>query len=307
VTRLLRSEFLRFRSRRLVWGLMILALVGAVVGAAIVAVNSRPPSSAQLTTARAEYRRELAACVEGEFGVPKEALGDLTLQEWCDQNVRPEQFVGGELFAVANLPDVLRGTAFILLVMGLMIGSSSMGAEWQSGSVATLLTWEPRRLRVLLVRSVVVAAMVFILAVAMQAVLGALLWSVAVWRGTTLGAGAPLLQNVAGVTLRVATVAALTSLFGVAIATIGRNTAAALGAVFVYLAVIESLLRALEPRFTPWLLGPNAVVFVDGRPGVPSATTTTVITVGHALVVIGGYALVLLVVAVASFRARDIA
>jgi hypothetical protein len=109
------------------------------------------------------------------------------------------------------------------------------------------------------------------------------------------------------VTLRVATVAALTSLLGVAIATIGRNTAAAMGAVFVYLAVVESLLRALAPRFTPWLLGPNAVVFVDGHPGAPSATTMTVITVGHALVVIGGYALVLLVAAVASFRARDIA
>ncbi len=304
--RLLRSELLRLSSRRLVWGLMILALAGAVVGAAIVAVKSRPPSSAQLASGSAEYRRQFAACVQGEFGIPEKSPGDLTLWQWCEQNVRPEQFVVGDSFAVSNLPDVLRGTAFIVVVIGLMIGSSSMGAEWQSGSMATLLTWEPRRLRVLLVRSAVVAAIVFILAVAMQAVLGGLLWFAALWRGTTLGAGATLLRHVVGVTVRVATVASLTALLGVAIATIGRNTAAALGAVFVYLAVVESLLRALPPRFTPWLLGSNTVVFIDGRPGVPATSTMAVITVGHTLVVISGYTLVLLLAAVASFRVRDI-
>jgi ABC-2 type transport system permease protein len=305
VTRLLGSELLRLASRRVVWGLLILALAGAVVGATIVAINSRPPSAAELASGSAQYRRAFAACVEGQLGVPNEELGGLTLRQWCERNVRPEQFVGGEAFAVANLPDVLRGTAFIVLVIALMIGSSSVGAEWQSGSMATLLTWEPRRARVLLVRSVVVASMVFALAVVIQVVLSGLLWFVAIWRGTTAGAGSTLLQHVAGVTLRVAIVAAVTSLLGVSLATIGRNTAAALGAVFVYLAVVESLLRAFAPRFTPWLLGPNTVVFVDGRPSFPSPSAT-VVTVGHALVVTVGYAVVLLAAAVASFRARDV-
>ena len=42
-----------------------------------------------------------------------------------------------------------------------------------------------------------------------------------------------------------------------------RNTGAALGIGFVYLVIAESAVRALRPRWQPWLLSDNAVALVQ--------------------------------------------
>ena len=46
-------------------------------------------------------------------------------------------------------------------------------------------------------------------------------------------------------------------------AAVGRHTAAALGAVFIYTAVLEGLVRGFRPQWTPWLLGDNIVAFIS--------------------------------------------
>ena len=42
-----------------------------------------------------------------------------------------------------------------------------------------------------------------------------------------------------------------------------RNTGAALGIGFVYLVIVESAVRALRPRWQPWLLSDNAAALVQ--------------------------------------------
>ena len=207
-------------------------------------------------------------------------------------------------FALAKLTVVFRHAAFFLIVLGLVIGASSMGADWQTGSMGTLLTWESRRTRVLIARTVAVVVTVFLLIVALSLVLSLLLWLVAATRGTTAGTDGVWLRHVVGLILRIAIMGGIGAILGLSISMIGRGTAAALGAIFIYLAVLETLLRSMVPKLAPYLFAENTVVFVDGHAGSPG--TALVITMMGATAVVFGYAVVLLIVAWAFFRSRDV-
>ena len=303
--RLVLSEFLRIRSRRLIWVLAILMVLGVVVGSAIAAANSHPPTSADVERAHASYLSEHASCVAGDFHMPSAMLGGKTLRQWCDENIREADFAPTHEFVLSTLSDILKGTSFLLIVMGLVIGSSSVGADWHSGSMSTLLTWEPRRLRVLAVRIVVVAATVFFLAIALQALLSLALAAVAATRGDTTGLGGTWLQDLTLVIARIGAMAVFGAVVGLSVSMIGRATAASLGVVFVYLAVVESLLWGLKPGIAPWLLSTNSVVFVSDDPLIGGPGTDP-FSVTHAVVVMTIYAVALVVVAAALFRSRDV-
>lgn len=205
---------------------------------------------------------------------------------------------------LADLADILKGTSFILVAIGLSVGASSVGADWQQGTMATLLTWEPRRVRVFVVRLLVIALVVAALTVALLTLLSLGLALIASARGSTLGTEGPWLRGVAGTIVRIALVSSLTAVLGAAIAGIGRHTAAALGAVFVYLAVVESLLRGLVPRWIPNMLSTGMVIVIDGRAQDPG--TGEIVSVEHALVTLLVYVGVLAAAAIGMFRARDV-
>jgi ABC-type transport system involved in multi-copper enzyme maturation permease subunit len=249
---LMRSEFLRLRSRRVLLFLTALGAIGIAVAMSIAALKSHPGTSQQL------------------------------------------ELVG--------LPDILKGISFILIVFGLVIGASSVGADWQAGSMATLLTWEPRRTRVFVARVVVVVLTVFVVAVALQGLLTGLFLLVADLRGTTeLAAGVGKASE--GAILRVGAMASIGSVLGISIAMLGRSSTAALGAVFVYLAVVENLLRGLYPSITKWTFAVSAVVFVDGKPAI---LFNQVLTFGRALLTLGVYLALVLAAGLTSFRVRDV-
>ena len=210
----------------------------------------------------------------------------------------------GSQLQLFSLPDILRGTSFILFVMGLVIGGSSVGADWQHGTMASLLTWEPRRIRVLLTRAVVVLLFVLVLTVVLQVAFSLMLAAAASLRGDMGGTDGAWLREVAGLTLRVGAAAALGAHIGMTLAMIGRNTTAALGVAFGYLAVVESLLRGLLPKISSGLLSTNTAVFIDGNTG--TSENGSLITVGRASLTLAIYAGVLLAVALALFRTRDV-
>ena len=299
---LLRSETLRIRSRRLVWILAVLALAGIALGVVIAAVKSHPPSATEVALARRAYLVDLRGCLQGQ--VSPDSLNGKTVSQFCHDAISPAEALARTTFALAKLPDILRGTAFLLIVLGLVIGASSTGADWQTGSMTTLLTWEPRRARVLVMRTTAVGATVFLLIVALSLALSLLLWLVAATRGTTVGTDSVWLKHVAGLILRIAIMGGLGAILGLSISMIGRGTAAALGAIFVYLAVLETLFRSLVPKLTPYLFATNTVVFVDGHAGSPA--TATVITMTRATITVFAYAAALLFAAWVFFRSRDV-
>ncbi len=206
-------------------------------------------------------------------------------------------------YRLEGLPDVFMGTALVLLSVGWMLGASAIGADWHADHVTTILTWEPRRGRVIVAKIVASLASVFVLSLAIQAVLGIALGVDAAARGSTAGADAAWLAESAGVALRVAVLSTIFAGFGFGLASAGRNTALALGVGFGYLVIVENLVRGLRPQWTPWLLTDNSAMFIIGRPlDFPSLGRST-IEAGLYLVSVGA---VLLLAAAGLFRFRDV-
>lgn len=304
---LISSEWLRMRSRRLVKMLAVLALIGIVAAVVIGGVQSRKPSEADVARAEREAERFYTDCTaQDDLGV---AEPDFDLEAFCRDQADPSSFLSPTPLQLSEMPEILRGTAFLTILIGLVIGASAVGASWQTGTMTTILSWEPRRARVLLVRVSIVALGVIALVVILLGIFIALFWAATSLRGlTTTPPGWS--RELVGVVVRVASLAGAASIIGGAIAMLGRNTAAALGAVFVYLAVLEGIVRGLRPALGRFMLGDNIAAVVIGHDvqtvGGPDGLSTMTITPLRATVVVAVYALGLLALATASFRARDV-
>jgi ABC-type transport system involved in multi-copper enzyme maturation permease subunit len=206
-------------------------------------------------------------------------------------------------YDLVTLPDVFLGTSFVFVILGWLFGASFVGAEWHAGTVTTLLTWEPRRTRVIVAKVVAAVVSVFLVSLVLQAVLGGVLAVDAATQGSTAGTDGAWAADVAGVGLRVALVSCIFAGVGFGIASIGRNTAAALGVGFGYIVIVENLVRGLRPAWTPWLLTENAGLFLIGDPADFPNLHRSVLEAGLYLAAV---ATLLLVAAAAQFRARDV-
>jgi ABC-type transport system involved in multi-copper enzyme maturation permease subunit len=296
------TEIRRMRSRRLLGGLGAIVLLAIAVSASIAFFNSSRDTAAAARAARAERRDALAACERGEFHLPGQD------QEGFDRAAACRKVVGrfeapDPRWSYATLPEVLLGVSPLLGILSLVLGASFIGAEWQKGTMTTSLTWEPRRVRLLVAKLGAAALVCFGFALVTQVVLAGALWPVAALRGSTSGLDGTWAREVAGVALRVAVIGSLTAVAGGAIATVGRNTTAALGIAFVYFAVVEGLIRGFRPRWQPWLLGDNAAQFVSNQAAGPAMATKTTLEVA---VVLLAYAALLVTAAAVFFTRRDV-
>jgi hypothetical protein len=75
----------------------------------------------------------------------------------------------------------------------------------------------------------------------------------------------------------------------------------------VYTAVLEGLIRAFRPTWTPWLLGDNLVSFTAWQTSeYQYPAGSFVISPGRALLVILGYAAITLALGFTFVRVRDV-
>lgn len=302
--RLLGSELLRFRSRRLVIVLLVGAIIGTVVGCVIAAVQSRPPGAA-LAVARATAEREYQTCLDSDWADAD--LGGLSLEEFCRSNFGDPSFYTPPHLALIDLPEILEGVSSMTSILGLVLGASLMAVSWQTGTIATILTWEPRRARWYTSRIVVIAVGVFVVIVLVVVFLSACL-AVAAWlRGSVEGLTGAWWRDVIATTVRIGVVATIAATIAAGVAAVGQRTAAALGVVFVWTAVVEGLIRAFRPLWTPWLLGDNLVSFVSWQGNSESFEAGSfLLSPGRAALVILGYAVLAYLLGLAFVRIRDV-
>jgi ABC-type transport system involved in multi-copper enzyme maturation permease subunit len=301
VIALLASEFRRFRSRDVVRMFIVAVLIGIAIAGVLTAINSKGPSSQITPQGQRAYERDLTRCQKGRYGEPPPGS---TIEAYCAGQIRLENYGSpDQRFDLFSLPDILQGSAFLVVIGGLLLGASAVGAEWHHGTMTTLLTWEPRRIRVLAAKAVVVGICVFVIMVVLLAILAGVLALVAATRGNTGDLGDHFLRSVAGVIARIAGCASAGSLVGVGIAMLARSTAAAIGIGFAYLGIVEGLIRGLRPGWQHFLLGDNIAVVIIGRDdgimAIPTSFTRAAVTVA-------AYAVILLVAASVAFRARDV-
>jgi hypothetical protein len=221
-------EMRRALHRRVVWVLIAIALAGCTVAGLVAFFGS-----AGRTVAEMHVNGQTHPAVMRDWWISGSAEGALSI------------------------------ASLFLLFGGLLGGASVGGAEWRAGTVTTLLTWEPRRVRVQLARCGACATLAALIALALQVVfLGAFLPAV-VAHGSTAGLDGQWWVALAAAMARTALVTAVAATLGCALSTLGRNTAFALLTVFAWAAVVEGLIRGLRPEAARLLWGENIATVVQ--------------------------------------------
>jgi hypothetical protein len=272
-------------------------VVAMILVAAVIVFFSSKTTPDEVAQAQAERRAMYENCVEsGGFGQPPGEIEDV--ERFCRDEMA---FMASDpRFDYGEMTEILRGLGIPFLMLGWIVGASFIGAEWHNRMLTTTLTWEPRRVRVLAAKILALAFCVAVWLLVLQAVLAAALYPAAAVNGITETVDAAFWRELGSVALRVDALAVLAALLGFALATIGRNTAAALGVGFAYLTVVEGLVRGFKPEWSDWLLGDNIALFLVGSENSPlghdQATATWFLL---------AYCAALLVLAAAIFRRRE--
>jgi ABC-2 type transport system permease protein len=206
-------------------------------------------------------------------------------------------------FHLTSLKNVFEGVIAPLCVLASLIGASVMGAEWPNRTITTILTWEPRRVRVLAAKSIAIVVVSVVLTVATLVALGLALLPAALLHGTTMAATGTWWRSVGGVMGRGAALVSLIALIAFSIAAVGRSTASALIVFFGYVIILERFIVLIH-GWAKWLLVVNAAVFITGKSQTIQGHIRTFWTALAYLLVV---AAVLYVIAALDFRRRDVA
>jgi hypothetical protein len=263
MTRLFTIELKRLLSRRLVRLVAVLGLLAVLAVDGLIAAHS----STDVASVRASADRMLAQQYQNCVAQAGQPGGGPTKQE-CDQQLPANQlknclahvtteanggptaddchragenpyFQDPRFQFAEHAKDVLTGAAFIFMLIGLVLAASAVGAEWQAGTFASQLTWEPRRQRVLAAKLVAPVAVTTVLSLVLGSVLVAGAVVAAQTRGTMDGTTSHLVGQLIVQAVRVLGLIALVSLLGAALAAFTRHTVAVLALVGGYLVAGE--------------------------------------------------------------------
>ena len=207
-----------------------------------------------------------------------------------------------EGFRLAELEEIAGQIGAPLIVLGMPLGASFIGAEWGAGTMTTILTWEPRRVRVHVTKVAAAVTVVFVAAFVIQVLIIVSMVPAAVTKGSTAGVDAAWALDVGAVFLRGALVTALAAAIGYSIASPARNTTTAVVIGFVYLMIAEPLIRGLKAAWQPWLLSDNAALFITSEEQIFGTARTA----SDAGVVLAFYGVLFVGVSTALFARRDV-
>jgi hypothetical protein len=258
VTALVLVEVRRFLARRLMRVIAVLALAGIVFATVAVFFNSSRDDA--LPAVRVvDHGNGVFSCAGTNVtssGLPED---EQAAEELCRAMA-----AGTDSFRYVSLDETWLAVGGQMVVIAWLLGASFAGAEWHTGSMTTLLTWEPRRARVFLAKLAALLILVYLGSVAIELLIGVALWPVAVLRGTMAGVDAAWMREAAGLVGRAGLVCCVGASLGYGLAMIGRNTAASLGVGFGYLIIIENLIRGFRPQWSRWLFVDNSFAFLAG-------------------------------------------
>lgn len=286
-----------------------------VVAIVIAAVQSHRPTPDEVAAAQTRFNKELSLCLNGRYVGSSAPVGYDSLEQYCAEVIQSN--AGDADLKQRDAVDVLVNSGAFVILLGALLGASLAGADWSAGSMATLLTWEPRRIRVLLVRSEIIVVVVVIVTIALQALLSILFKVAVAVRGSTVGSPPGLWGHVAGAAVRVSVMAAAFALIAVALATVGRSTVAALGILFGYFILFEGVIAGFAPAIQDRLLVRAATVVVSNHAIIEfnetstvgasfSGPATVVLGIGEAWAVVAFYTIALFLLALLVFRLRDV-
>jgi ABC-type transport system involved in multi-copper enzyme maturation permease subunit len=328
--RLLLVEVRRLFARRFVWigALALLAGIGAVL--VITAAQSNVPDAADRARAQ-QLASEQAASVQADRDAceasqrPGAEPSDPATARFppgfnCNDIAEPsaEQFLVDRPFRFTeDMEDITQALTIVLALFAFLVGATAVGAEWHHGTMAALLLWEPRRLRVFTGKLLALLGGVTVISVAGYAVSVAGHWGVARLRGVVGPITADFQRDLALVTARGFAVVLAASAAGFALAYLLRRTAAALGVLIGYFGVVEIGSRIFfNERAEPFLLTSYTAAWLSnglklfrydcGADG-QCAEHTINLTLWQGGLYVGSVALILVLLSAVVFRRQEVA
>ncbi len=261
MTRLVPLELRRFFWRRLTRVSCVGLLV--VMGFAVFAIHQQASDS---TPARVQERvqEQQRQCQEAQAQARQ---NDPAADLGCS-GITAESFASDE--QVGFVPLVRQGVsglALVLAFVGYLVGAGFVAAELTTGSMATWLTFEPRRLRVFASKHVAVALGMLPVSLAALAVFVGGVYASTRLVDVVGPVSADQRGDLLGLALRTVVVTSAAAVGGAVLGTLTRHTAAALGVAIGYAILVEGFLAALITRFVPdpvpWLVQPNFQAWVS--------------------------------------------
>ena len=270
---LVRSEFLRARSRRSLRWLVALSLIAVVGVAAIMWFTTARVTATDLDTAAQRFLAEQTQFYEDCINDPNIPEDQKAMACWkpTEEEARSNAMwlLPKRAFDRSGFEGLVGLAGGIGVLVVAMLGATSGGADWGARTMGLLLSWEPRRTRVFLVR----LGVLLVIALAVQAILALL----AVALGSVIAQAHPLevpagsipgyepasVSAAAESAARWVPLAALAAAGSYALAMLTRSTGWAIAAAIGFVVVIESLIRGLWPWGSQWLIQTNATAWLN--------------------------------------------
>lgn len=325
--RLLSVELDRYRSRRL----NQVAALGMVGLVALMLLSlwsaARPPSAADQASmeenllVNQQYWDENHEADEAQCLADREADPgyDPTIDYGCSwERPTAEMWFGLPSTFETRAETLVSDVGLGFLMLAFVVGVSFVAAEFGTGAMGNWLTFEPRRTRVYASKVAAAALGVIPAAVVGVVLLVAGAWLVFSHWGTLGDVTGDVWAATAVSGLRLVLAVVGFSALGVALGTLMRNTAAAVGVLVAYVVVVEGIVRGQIDGFQTWFLQLNLSAVLSGVgeywydvctsspqgrvcEGFPGTVSLT-----HGALVLTAVVAVVVVVAGLVFRRRDV-
>jgi hypothetical protein len=240
-----RAELRRLAKRRLARWMLALVLALMATVAVLAAANHQKPGPAALAeaerTAEREFQaqqiwleRDLENCERAqEAGEDAEQWPEdcEEIRSWhASQEEMVEWYMPPAFDFRDSFPAMITVLTALLAMFAFVVGASFVGAEWRSGGMMNLLLWRPRRGQVLAAKLAALLVPLLGLGVLLGAAWVGMFWLVATLRGITDTMTAGAWQSFGLTGLRGLALVLVAGTVGFAVASLGRHTAAAMGA-----------------------------------------------------------------------------
>ncbi|MGY2874493.1 ABC-2 type transport system permease protein [Marmoricola sp. URHA0025 HA25] len=272
MTDLVRVELARYRSRRVIALLVLLAALLAALVAAKSAWDSRPITKQEAETAQvnadlAAQRSDVKADLDKCLADPERYLGTGSTAQTCRDNLTasPSSYLPRKPL---DLTGTLKGNGLgvSLAVAGLLViaASAFAGSDWASGSIVNQLLFVPGRGRLWAAKAVAVSVASAVVALVTIGGFWLAMYLVAVDRDVPHGSD--VMSDVGWHLLRAVLFAVGASLGAFSLTMLFRHSVATLALLFAY-SVGGEILAVLVPidDVGRWTLGNNVFGWLETR------------------------------------------
>lgn len=208
-----------------------------------------------------------------------------------------------------DLQSGLRIAASIIFTTAVVVGASAVGADWGAGLMTTLLTWEPRRGRLMAAKGLAVVGGVVLATIAIFVLVALVLLPTGATRGTMDGLTATWWRSIFGLAARGLAVAALGTALGIGLANVMRTSAGPIASWLIFQFVVAPVVAVFwRPSLYRWfpdgnvqlLLGGFEDSAINGVALIPSSSSV------RGGLVLAAYAGLMLIGGFVAFRTRDV-